>query len=232
MPLCGLCVCAVWGICVDLGSHQGDRAEPLCGLIRHRHFPRLARGQCLCVSLHACAVFAPVCTHINALTRTHTSLRARACTHTHTHQFARTCMHTRTHAHAHCSLLRVSLCLLNLTLSLPSGAAPLVPTLLPLLFPSLTLAPSASPSLPRTPLPSLLFTPLPSPDARAPAQLPFFATGALLLGSAIMAWSIPSALWQASPEAKPPAAGAPPVTPQAPVVAPPPSAPQPTDSDR
>ena len=156
-----VCACAVCGMCVHLRSHKGDSAEPVCDLIRHRHFPRRAWGQCLWVSLPVCAVFAPV----------RASLRAPTCTHTHTH--------TRSRA-----------------------------LLLPLHPPPFTGRPGA------------------------PAQLPFFATGALLLGSAIMAWSIPSALWQASPEAKPPAASAPPVTPQAPVVASPSPAPQPTDSDR
>ena len=159
-------------------------------------------------------------------------VHAHAHAHTCTHQFTRTYMYTRAHKRS-CALLlstRIALPHDSYSLALPSGAAPLVPTMLPLWFPVAHASPSASPSLPRTPLPSLLFTP--SLHAPAPAQLPFFATGALLLGSAIMAWSIPSALWQASPEAKPPAAGAPPVTPLPPGVAPPPSAPQPTDSDR
>ena len=80
-----VCACAVCGMCVHLRSHKGDSAEPVCGLIRHRHFPRRAWGQCLWVSLPVCAVFAPV----------RASLRAPTCTHTHTH----------THAHAHCYFL-------------------------------------------------------------------------------------------------------------------------------
>ena len=70
-----VCACAVCGMCVHLRSHKGDSAEPVCGLIRHRHFPRRAWGQCLWVSLPVCAVFAPV----------RASLRAPTCTHTHTH---------------------------------------------------------------------------------------------------------------------------------------------------
>eukprot|EP00802_Teleaulax_amphioxeia_P005472 Tamp_05476.p1 GENE.Tamp_05476~~Tamp_05476.p1 ORF type:complete len:545 (+),score=69.55 Tamp_05476:171-1637(+) len=79
--------------------------------------------------------------------------------------------------------------------------------------------------------------------------LPFYATGVLLMASALMASSIPSALWQASspsppssssssspssPEAKVPSpAAAPAVTPGAPADAPPPpAAPPPADSAR